>query len=477
MSTGASTLPMLIDGRPAAALGEPLAVVNPATEKVIAHVPNATDDQLDEAVTAAVNAFESWSRVGVDDRCSVVREIGTRIAAHAEDLAVLLTQEQGKPLSDARAEVARAAQWCEALAGLEVPWEVDVRSAGRLMTTRRVPLGVVAAIVPWNFPVTLAVWKIAPALLAGNTVVVKPSPFTPLTALRLAELIVDLVPAGVVNVVTGDDSLGPRLTADQRIAKIAFTGSTATGKTVLRASADRLTRVTLELGGNDPAIVLPDVDVAEIAPKIFWACFRNSGQYCLAAKRVYIHDDVYDALGDQVVNYAKTVTVGNGLDPLVGLGPIQNRIQFEKVRALVESCRAEGMRFLLEPEVGTDPGYFMTPGIVDGPPDGSAIVTEEPFGPIVPFLRYTDIDDVVARANDTRYGLGGSVWGRDLDQALDVARRLESGWVWVNEIHRIDPMYPFGGLKESGMGIENGVDGILQYTGTTVISADLTAST
>lgn len=312
------------------------------------------------------------------------------------------------------------------------------------MTLRRVPLGVVAAIVPWNFPVALAMWKIAPALLAGNTVVVKPSPFTPLTLLRLGELLADRLPGGIFNVVSGDDSLGPRLTSHPAVAKIAFTGSTATGKRVMASAAERLARVTLELSGNDPAIVLPHVDIDDVAPKIFWACFQNSGQFCLAAKRVYVHDDIYDAFAAKVVEYARGVEVGDGLLPGVGLGPIQNRLQYDRILAIIDECHEAGMQFLLEPEVLDGPGYFIRPSIVDNPPDASSIVTEEPFGPIVPFLRYTDVNDAVSRANNSPYGLGGSVWGADGEEAQRVARQIESGIVWVNEIHRLDPTFPFG---------------------------------
>lgn len=464
------TMPMLIDGRPVLSDGQHLEVINPATEEVIAHVPDATDAQLDLAVSSAQEAFASWRRVSPEDRRETVRRIGAILLENVEELATLLTTEQGKPLAMARAEVNRAATWCAALADLDVPWCETTETATHTVHSRRVPMGVVAAIAPWNFPVTLAVWKIAPALLAGNTVVVKPSPLTPLTGLRLGQLIAEVVPPGAVNVISGGDSLGPRLTGHPGISKIAFTGSTATGKQVMKTASQRLTRVTLELGGNDPAIVLPDADLDDLAPKIFWACFQNSAQYCLAAKRVYIHDSIYDELAAKVRDYAREVRVGNGMEPEVGLGPIQNRQQYDKVRAVIDECRQSGLSFLLEPEIPEGPGYFIGPSIVDNPPEDSPIVTEEPFGPIVPFLRYTDIEDVIKRANDSPYGLGGSVWGGDLAEATRVAERIESGVVWVNEVHRLDPVFPFGGHRESGVACENGVDGILHYTHTNVIS-------
>jgi acyl-CoA reductase-like NAD-dependent aldehyde dehydrogenase len=461
---------MLINGKAVAGAARRLEVVNPATEDVMALVPNATPDELSEAVDAASRAYSMWSQVAPAERAGVVRRIGEVLGDHAEELAVLLTREQGKPLAAARREVARGPHWCEVLAGLDVPWD-DVRdSATHRVRVRRVPLGVVAVIVPWNFPVSLALWKIVPALLAGNTVVVKPSPFTPLTALRIGELIADVVPAGVVNVVTGDDSLGPRLTSHPKIAKVAFTGSTATGKRVMQSAAENLLSLTLELGGNDPAIVLPDVDLDDLAPKLFWACFQNNAQYCIAAKRVYIHDSIYDRLLAKVVEYARGVVVGDGLEPESQLGPMQNRVQFDKVMAMVEACRRDGLSFALEPMFGDGAGFFMSPGIIDNPPESSAIVQEEPFGPIVPFLRYHDLADAVARANASPYGLAGSVWGRDLAAAESVAERIESGVVWVNEIQRIEPDLPFGGRKVSGVGVENGLEGILAYTDTQVLS-------
>lgn len=470
MPTIPSEYQMLIDGKLIPGAGEPLEVLNPATEEVVARVANVTQDELDAAVTAAANAYRHWREVPVEERVEVVRQIGKVVLSNCEELATILTTEQGKPLVNARREVERAARWCDGLSDLDIPWEEARETETHDLLIRRVPLGVVAAIVPWNFPVTLALWKIIPALMAGNTVVVKPSPFTPLTALRIGELVASIVPPGVINVISGDDSLGPRLTSHADIAKIAFTGSSQTGKRVMESASRNLVRITLELGGNDPAIVLPDVDVEELAPKLFWACFQNSAQYCLAAKRVYVPDAIYDALAAAVAEYASTVVVGNGRDDETQLGPIQNRGQYDKVVAIIESCRAAGMQFLVPPVVPEGPGYFIKPTIVDNPPDDSPIVTEEPFGPIVPFLRYHDIDDAIARANDSVYGLGASVWGTDVGVAQDVASRIESGVVWVNEVQRLEPDFPFGGRRLSGVGAENGVEGILAYTDVNVIS-------
>lgn len=301
-------------------------------------------------------------------------------------------------------------------------------------------------------------------LLTGNTIVAKPSPYTPLTTLRIGELLADVVPAGVLNVISGGDSLGPRLSEHPGIRKIAFTGSTATGRKVMASAARSLTRVTLELGGNDAAIVLPDVDVDEVAPRVFWTCFGNSGQICIAAKRVYVHEDVYDAFAKRFAQIARSVKVGNGLEEGVQLGPIQNRAQYEKVVGLIKETVDSGAKLLVEGSIPDGPGYFVHPTVVDDPADDSAIVTQEPFGPVVPLLRFRDVDEVVRRANDSEYGLGGTVWSRDLAAAEELAARIETGTVWINQEQMLSPMQQFSGHKASGLGTENGVEGVLEYT-------------
>jgi acyl-CoA reductase-like NAD-dependent aldehyde dehydrogenase len=341
--------------------------------------------------------------------------------------------------------------------------------------TRHVPIGVVAAIAPWNFPMTLAIWKIAPALLTGNTVVLKPSPFTPLTSLKMGELFRDLLPPGVLNVVCGGDRLGPWLTEHPDIGKIAFTGSTATGRRVMQSASGRLKRITLELGGNDAAIVLPDVDVRETAAKLFWGAFRNSSQYCLATKRLYVHEAIYGEFAAALVDYARGVVVGDGAQPGTGLGPIQNRPQYERVKDLIADARRNGVRFLAGGDIPEGKGYFVPVTILDNPPDAARSVVEEAFGPVLPLLRYRDVDEVVRRANDTDYGLGGSVWSRDLSLARSIARRLETGTVWINHIHAMSPDVPFGGRKQSGLGVENGQDGLLEYTNVQTVAVESAA--
>ncbi|MET8516754.1 aldehyde dehydrogenase family protein [Streptomyces sp. NPDC005077] len=470
MSDDVRQFRMLIDGRLVQGQGAPLEILNPATEEVVARVPDATDDQLAVAVDAAGRAFATWRSVPLAERRRVVRAIGGSVQENVDELAALLTSEQGKPLSAARKEVEGVATWCDWLAECEFPEEEIREDDTHRLRIRHVPLGVVAAIAPWNFPVALAIRKIGPALLTGNTVVVKPSPFTPLTMLRFGELVQDIVPPGVVNVISGGDSLGPRLTSHQGIQKFAFTGATATGKKVMDAAARQLARVTLELGGNDAAVILPDVDLDSVADAVFESCFRNSGQVCVGTKRVYVHDDIYDEFAKRLVGVTVQARVGNGMDEGVTLGPVQNDVQYRRIIQLIEDCERSGLDFLLKGEVPDGPGYFIHPTILDNPPEDAAIVTEEQFGPVVPLLRFRDIDDVVARVNDSEYGLGGSVWGRDLEAASRVAERIESGLVWVNEAQRVLPSFPMAGHKASGIGSENGIEGLLQYTSPQVLS-------
>jgi len=460
---------MTIGGHAAGAAAT-IEVINPATEAVIAAIPDAGEAELDAAVAAARDAYPGWRARSQEDRRALVRAIGKALSDNIEDFARLLTTEQGKPLDDARGEIGGAAYWCDAVAGLELPVTVNEDSDERRSETHRVPIGVVTGIVPWNYPMLLGLWKIAPALLTGNTMVVKPSPFTPLTMLKLGELLRDVLPPGVLNVVTGGDHLGPLVTAHPGIDKVSFTGSTATGKRVMASAAANLKRVTLELGGNDPAIVMPDVDVKAVAEQIFWAAFSNSGQICIAVKRLYVHADVYDRLKAAILAYAETVRVGDGFEQGIRMGPIQNRAQYERVKALIADSHANGHRFLIGGEVPDGPGFFIPVTVIDNPPEESRVVQEEAFGPVLPLLRFDDVDEVVGRANDSIYGLAASVWSGDVATASAVAQRLEAGTVWINEMQNLSPFATFGGHKQSGLGAENGIDGLMEYTNPQTVS-------
>jgi acyl-CoA reductase-like NAD-dependent aldehyde dehydrogenase len=454
---------MTIDGAPVTSDNR-IDVVNPATEETIAAVPDASRQQLDAAVEAAARAFPSWSQRPITERQALVAKIGDAIDTHAEDFMRLLTREQGKARKGAEWEIGGSVIWCREIAKQELPVHVVEKSDRRSVETRRVPLGVIGGITPWNFPVLLAIWKIAPALVAGNTMVLKPSPFTPLCTLKLGELLRDVLPPGVLNIVSGGNDFGAWMTQHPGIQKISFTGSTATGRKIMASASVNLKRLTLELGGNDPAIVMPDVDVKETAEKLFWAAFQNSAQFCVAAKRLYIHEDIYDALSAALVEYARTVKVGDGAEQGTDLGPIQNRMQFDKLCDLLSDAKAQGQRFLLGgvPEKGH--GFFVPVTIIDNPPEDSRVVVEEAFGPVLPLLKFSDVDDVVARANSTDYGLAASVWAKDTKVARKIAERIEAGTVWVNEIHSFSPHVAFGGHKQSGVGIENSLEGLAEYT-------------
>ncbi|WP_337053182.1 aldehyde dehydrogenase family protein [Pseudoxanthomonas sp. USHLN014] len=454
---------LTIDGQ-AATSAATLEVINPANEQVIARVPDASREQLDAAVAAAKRAFPAWSALPLAERQRYVARIGDAIERHAEDFMKLLTLEQGKARQGAEWEIGGSAIWCHEIAKQELPLHVVEDSGTRRVETRRVPLGVVGGITPWNFPVLLAIWKIAPALVAGNTMVLKPSPYTPLTTLKLGELLRGVLPDGVLNIVSGGNELGAWITAHPDIAKVSFTGSTATGRKIMESASGNLKRITLELGGNDPAIVLPDVDVEEVAEKLFWASFQNSAQFCVAAKRLYVHEDIYDDLAKALVAYAKTVQVGDGALPQTQLGPIQNRMQFEKLKNLLADAKANKLRFLLGGDIPDQPGYLVPITLIDNPPDDSRVVREEAFGPVLPLLKFKDVDEVVARANDTEYGLAASVWSRDVEAARQVAERIDAGTVWINEIHTFSPHVAFGGRKQSGIGIENALEGLAEYT-------------
>jgi acyl-CoA reductase-like NAD-dependent aldehyde dehydrogenase len=458
----AESYPMIIDGKER--LGEHLLeVVNPATEEVIATVPECGAATLDEAVNAASRAFASFSR---ED--SVRRELLAKAAKvvfdNVDRLASLLTSEQGKPLQEAKAEVIGAGVWFKYFSDLELPEEVIQDDATARVKVLRRPIGVTAAITPWNFPLILSVWKLAPALRAGNTLVVKPSPFTPLATVELARLLQDVFDPGVVNVVTGSDEVGKRLVAHPLVRKVSFTGSVAAGKHVNASAAPDLKRVTLELGGNDPAIVLEDVEVSEIAEPLFWGAFMNNGQVCSAVKRVYVHRSKYADLVDALAQIAKSVKVGNGMEEGVRLGPVNNRPQFERVKLLVEEALSSGGRAAAGGGPLPGKGFFFAPTILSDVSDEAPIVKEEQFGPALPVLPYDRIEEAIERANATMYGLSGSVWGKDPERARAVAERLECGTVWVNSHLVLAPHQPFGGMKWSGLGVENGPWGLYSFT-------------
>lgn len=448
-----------------------LDVVNPANEEVIGQVPSCGEAELDQAVAAARAAFPAWSKKSIDDRRAVVQAISATIKENSDELFRLLTAEQGKPHAQAQGEIIGASMMAGAQSTLDLDDEINEDTEERLSRTRRVPVGVVGGIVPWNFPVMMAVQKIAPALLSGCTIVLKPSPFTPLTTLRLAELIKDVAPAGVVNIITGEDSLGPLITGHADIDKITFTGSTATGKKIMEGASKDLKRITLELGGNDASIVLPDANVEKVAEQLFWSSFTNAGQICVAAKRIYIHEDIYDELSAAIAEYAKNVKVGDGAQQGTAVGPIQNKKQYDRVLELVQDAKDNGYKFLVGGDHDPDvPGYYMPITVLDNPPEDARIVAEEQFGPVMPLMKFSTEEEVISRANDSEYGLAGAVWTADPDKGVEIAEKLETGTVWVNEFLHLSPFAPFGGHKQSGFGAEYGKEGLLEFTYPQVIT-------
>ena len=447
-----------------------LDVINPATEQVFARCPAASDVQLDAAIAAARNAFAGWSRLDYEARATYVKRYTALLAEHYDELVELLVREQGKPIAQARAELDSCLQQADDTVGLQIPVELLVEDDTHRIELHYRPLGVIGIITPWNAPAALALGSLSSAVYTGNTVVIKPSPYTPLTTLRMGELAREIFPPGVVNVVAGGDDLGRLLTEHPEVQKISFTGSVATGKKVLASAAPSLKRVTLELGGNDPAIVLDDADPKAIAKRLFFACFVNSGQVCMAIKRIYAHEDVYDELCDVLAEEARTAPYGDGMDPNNKLGPLQNKMQYDKVVKIFEETKRGGARILAGGDIPDRPGYFLPPTYVTDIDEDSRLVREEQFGPIVPILKFKDPEDAIRRANDTRYGLSGSVWTTDPERGKDIAKRLEVGTAWVNQHRAISAYVPFVGAKESGMGRQHSVLGLKGYMEPQVIS-------
>lgn len=463
------TYKLLINGKLVAGdLSMP--VINPATEDAFAESPRASRTQLDSAAAAAKNAFPAWAATPIERRREALLAIADRIDANADELAHLLTQEQGKPLGSARGELWFIAHAFRTHAAYDLPLEIRKNDAGDRIEIQRRPLGVVALIVPWNFPLALLAFKLPFALLAGNTVIVKPAPTTPLTTLRLGALIADLLPPGVLNIIADANDLGDALTSHPDVRKVSFTGSAATGRKVMASASATLKRFSLELGGNDAAIVLDDADPKTVAPKLFGAAFGNSGQVCIAIKRLYVHEAIYDAMCDELAALADAAIVGDGLEQGTTHGPIQNKTQFAKVLAIVQDARHHGT--IIAGGTRPDrPGYFLRPTIVRDIAEGTRLVDEEQFGPLLPVIRFANDEDIVTRANTSPYGLGGSIWSSDPSRAHLLAERLDAGTVGINQHVGIDANIPFGGAKQSGIGTELGQEGLFEFTQLKVVSS------
>ncbi|HSV53672.1 MAG TPA: aldehyde dehydrogenase family protein [Burkholderiaceae bacterium] len=473
MSTSSLSLPrMSIDGESVTSLAQ-IDVIDPATNTPFTRVPDCTREQLESAVKAAQRAFKPWSTETFDERRRLVNAFIERVVADADTLAPLITQEQGKPLAKARGEINSAVFFSRGYAALDLPPQVLRDTPAQRVELRRRPLGVVGAITAWNYPVLLAMWKIVPAVLAGNTLVLKPSPYTPVATLRLGELAQAIFPRGVVNVVSGGNELGAWMTEHPGIRKIAFTGSGPTGKRIMASAAGNLKRLTLELGGNDAGIVLDDVDPAKIAADLFWAKFSNCGQVCAALKRMYVHRSVFPSVCDALAQFAATVKIGPGTEEGVEIGPIQNRAQYELVHAMVDEAIAAGAKVLYQSPVPPGPGLFLPITILTNVNAQMRVVKEEVFGPVLTISAFDNEDEALRLANESEYGLGGSVWSGNTERATTLAARLDAGGAWVNQHPAMGPDLPFGGIKGSGIGVELGQLGLEEYTSIQVLNVKL----
>jgi acyl-CoA reductase-like NAD-dependent aldehyde dehydrogenase len=462
---------LTIGGKPAVTQ-KTFDVLNPVDESLVAACPEGSIELVDQAVASARSALRSWSALPDGERVGKLMAIADLIEKHHVELSQLITREQGKTQSGpgANLEVGGAAAWMRATASLSLPEETIQDDKTGKIVMRRKPVGVVASITPWNWPMMIAVWHIAPALRVGCTVVIKPSPFTPLSTLRLVELMNQVLPPGVVNVVTGGAEVGTRLVNHPHVNKVVFTGSVATGKKVMEGAAHTLKRVTLELGGNDAGIILPGTNIEPLLEKLFWGCFINAGQTCAALKRLYVHEDQYDEVVRKFADYVGAIPVGDGLDPKNLIGPVSNRMQFDKVSAFVEDARKSGARIVLGGNPEKKKGFFYPLTVIANASDEMRVVREEQFGPVIPVVKYKTVDEAIERANALDVGLGGSVWGNDPEEAARYASRLECGTAWVNQHGTLHPMAPFGGVKCSGIGVEFNVDGLKEYTTVQVVN-------
>ena len=468
---------LLINGKLVNGKNPCFAVINPATgEPVTNETPHANEAQVNEAVDAASTALKKWSSLSLLERKNFMKQAQSALEPQIDYIAELLCIEQGKPLKRAQSEVRSGV---DALIGLQKAVEIPAvkvvsETNSHSFEIHRKPIGVVAAIIPWNYPVYIALTKIANALIFGNTLVLKPSPQTPLSTLKIAEILASVFPEGVLNVIAGPDTrdsncVGDQLVRHARISFVSFTGSIPTGKKVYENCARKMSRVLLELGGNDPAVVLKDSNIGEAAKGVFECSLINNGQICCGIKRVYVHESQHEEFATKISELAKerVASIGNGLEPNVTLGPLNNEMQFNRVSSLVEDAIQNGAKCLAggkRPSHVNQKGYFYEPTVLVNVKEGMRIVDEEQFGPVIPIMAYKSEEEAVRRANSTNYGLGASVWGSRPEEVNRVAQQLEAGTVWTNEHAGDSHGLPFGGFKDSGIGREGGDYDLLTYT-------------
>lgn len=452
--------------------------INPATGEVLGRVPITTKQQVAEAIAAARAAQPGWAARPDEERKALMLQIAEVIRQNAPYLAEWVTREQGKPLGGvgpdqvpgARFELWGCEVWTQVPASLDLPVEVAFEDETRRDEVHRKPYGVVAAIAPWNWPLLIAIWQIIPSIRAGNTVVIKPSEYTSIGTLELVRLIGEVLPEGVLNTVSGPGEVGSWLVSDPGIDKIMFTGSGPTGARIAEAAARNMVPTTMELGGNDAAILLPDADPKAMAMGLFWGAFLNMGQTCACAKRLYVHESIYEPTVAALKELAETMPMGNGMDEGTVMGPIQNKMQYDKVVELVENAQQGGATIVCGGQPKDGPGYFYPLTLVTGIEDGARLVDEEQFGPVLPIIKYREVEQAITSANRLDAGLGASVWSSDVEAAKQVAGRIQAGTVWINQHGMIHPMVPFGGIKGSGYGVEFGAEGLKSVTRPQVIS-------
>lgn len=442
-------------------------IINPFDGKPFATAPDCSASDVDDAVAAARAAFPSWSKTSWDERRTLIRKCGGLLQSNRDDIAALLTREQGKTFKQAVGELFGCQARMDATLALESPNEPARKSGKTKILKKYLPIGVVACIVPWNFPLLLMHFKLFQALLAGCCVVMKPSEYVPLSTLEVARLYNTVLPPGVFNCISSSSpEIGRTLVEHPGIDKISFTGSTQTGVAIVQSSAPSLKRVTLELGGNDPAIVLPDCNPETVAKVMLMRIFLNSGQVCIAIKRIFVHESIYDRFCAALGSLAKKLPVGDGMKPDVMLGPLTNEMQYTKAREMLVDAVNRGATLVhseIPPPVSETSGYIFKPVVLNNVKEGFRVVDEEQFAPIAPVMSYKTVDEAVKRANDSNYGLGASVWTSDMKLGEEVASRIQAGSVWVNDHGMIIDQEPFGGAKQSGVGVEGGKEGLLEF--------------
>ncbi|TGN28000.1 aldehyde dehydrogenase family protein [Empedobacter tilapiae] len=448
-------------------------VTNPANNESIGSYYVSTIEDVEEAVINAKKSQVKWARLSQEERDQYISKITEVLTTNKTYLAELITKEQGKPLSGpgSNFEMDACIGWTQVPTSLQLEDGLIFEDDTRKDILKRVPIGVVAAITPWNWPLMIAIWQIIPSLKMGNTVVIKPSEYTTIASLEMFRLINTVLPAGVLNCVTGDGKIGGHLTSHKLVGKIMFTGSIATGKRIIEASTNNMARLTLECGGNDAGIVLPKTDFDQIAEGLFWGSFLNMGQTCAALKRLYVHENDLESAVNALINITKNFKMGNGLNEENSLGPIQNKMQFDKVNELIETAKNNPNAKLFIPELNVpSEGYFIPITYITGVDNGDPIVDEEQFGPVLPIITYKTVEEAIEKANALEVGLGASVWGSDSNQLEEIVLQLEAGTVWINQHGAIHPFVPFGGVKQSGYGVEFGIEGLKAVTLPKIVS-------